>query len=164
MAASCDACGAESAHDESCRDCFEALLAYENERPAAFGAVHLLTVSCYFLQHPAGFPLRILLVWHELLHGLLVLHQPSAVVQRRIGRRYAGAVRVHDPAAPVPAHWPRRWTLTVHDVLRPGENPAVDEYISRARAWATATLELLDETTPAGWETVRLAPRRSRGS
>jgi hypothetical protein len=151
MDAMCTECGATTHDGESCRDCFDALLAYENERPAAFGAVHHLTVACYFLQHPSGYGPNILLAWHELLDRSIKLGEPATVLQQRMGRRFSGSAKVRDANAAVPAGWPCRWTVNVHDVLRPDERLPIDDYITRARTWATATLATLDAAQVTGW-------------
>jgi hypothetical protein len=140
----CAGCGAPADGGASCRDCFDALLAYENEHPPAFGAVHHLTVACYFLQHPAGYGAEILRTWHELLRASLVAGERPHELQRRMGRRFAGSAKVRDPHASPPAHWPREWSVRVADVLRPGQQPAIEDYVTRANAWAAATLATLD--------------------
>lgn len=47
----CPQCGAIYPSGETCQMRFEVCLALEYENPAAYGAVHLLTVACYMLQH-----------------------------------------------------------------------------------------------------------------
>ncbi len=47
----CPQCGGEFPPGETCRDRYEACLAFEYEHPESFGAVHHLTVTCYMLQH-----------------------------------------------------------------------------------------------------------------
>lgn len=51
MSQKCPRCGAEYPSDEQCRNRFERSMALEYENPAAWGAVHHLTVLCYMLQH-----------------------------------------------------------------------------------------------------------------
>lgn len=53
MTQNCHQCGATYPTDESCQDRFYLCLALEYENPAAFGAVHHLTVTCFMLQHNA---------------------------------------------------------------------------------------------------------------
>lgn len=53
MRQTCPLCGGETAVSETCADRFNRCLALEYEHPAAFGAVHPLTVLCYMLQHNA---------------------------------------------------------------------------------------------------------------
>jgi len=49
----CPQCGARLPAGDSCQQRFEQCLALEYESPAAFGAVHHLSVICYMLQHNA---------------------------------------------------------------------------------------------------------------
>ncbi len=53
MMETCPQCGARLPVGDSCRQRFEQCLALEYESPAAFGAVHHLTVLGYMLQHNA---------------------------------------------------------------------------------------------------------------
>jgi uncharacterized protein DUF5946 len=141
----CPACGAASSPGATCRDCFDALLAFENERPPAFGAVHHLTVACYFLQHPAGYALRTLELWHELLADSLDGRAAPRELQARFAKRFGGATRVRDANAVLPAWWPRTWSTTVCDVLcATAPLPSTEDYVQRARDWAMATRETLD--------------------
>src|SRR5213080_3358756 len=113
MNAVCPECGAaiDDAAKSTCRDCFDALLAYENERPDAFGPVHHLTVACYFLQHPSGYGQEILRSWHELLDGAMSGAATVHHLQKRMGQRFAGSTKVRDSAAVRPANWPRHWPV-----------------------------------------------------
>lgn len=49
----CPQCGARLPSGDSCQQRFDQCMALEYESPAAFGAVHHLTVTCYMLQHNA---------------------------------------------------------------------------------------------------------------
>src|SRR5512143_2086082 len=51
MPRTCPQCGATCPAGETCQQRFEACLALEYENPGTYGAVHLLTVACYRLQH-----------------------------------------------------------------------------------------------------------------
>ena len=51
MAYTCAQCGAIYPSGETCQERFDACLALEYENPAAYGAVHMLTVASYMLQH-----------------------------------------------------------------------------------------------------------------
>lgn len=144
MRLACESCGALSVAGETCRDCFDALLAFENERPPAFGAVHHLTVPCYFLQHPAGYSMEILGEWRSALADILDRGTPASELQARVAKRFAGAKRVREVGARPPAWWPAVWPMSVHNVLRPDQRPSVPEYVARARNWASATRAALD--------------------
>ena len=138
-AARCDECGALHRGGVTCRACFEALLAFENERPVAFGAVHHLTVACYFLQHPRGYNASALQMWRDLLADSLDGRVTAKDLIRRAGRQFNGARRVRDPRAALPAWWPPAWPVTVDAVLRPDEQPTIDTYVQRAYEWAGQT-------------------------
>ena len=141
----CAQCGAVAAPEQQCEACFHALLAYENERPAAFAAVHHLTVPTYYLQHPAGYTTEVLHLWHAMLAEILDGRATPPELLQRARRQFDGAKRVRDPGAAAPAWWPRVWPVTVQSVLKPEETPAVGEYVARAKAWAAATRRALDE-------------------
>lgn len=135
----CDQCGADQSDGVSCEACFHALLAYENEHPVAFGAVHHLTVACYFLQHPRGYRKEVLEMWRALVADSLDGRVTTRALQRRASRRFDGSTRVRDPEGRPPDGWPTAWHVSVRDVLRPGETIEIDAYIGRARAWAEET-------------------------
>ena len=143
-AARCDECGALHSGGVTCRACFEALLAFENERPAAFGAVHHLTVACYFLQHPRGYNESALQMWRDLLADALDGRAAPRDLLKRAGRQFRGVRRVRDAQATVPAWWPPKWPVTVDAVLRPDESPTIDTYIQRAYEWAGQTRAQLE--------------------
>jgi hypothetical protein len=141
----CNQCGA--AHDDGadCESCFHALLAYENERPAAFGAVHHLTVATYYLQHPAGYTHEALAHWREIVSLALEGRASIRELRELSGNRFAGAKRVREPGASPPTWWPTRWPLGIQSVFTPGLDVDVDSYVGRARAWGDATLRALDD-------------------
>jgi len=144
VAPACAECGAEQPEGGACRACFHALLAYEAERPAAFGAVHHLTVATYFLQHPAGYTPRALDAWHALVDDALGGRASVAELRERMGREFAGAARTREPGATPPTHWPARWPLSVRDVIDPRQPlPEPDEYVARALRWAAAARDTL---------------------
>ncbi|MGH2898266.1 MAG: DUF5946 family protein, partial [Solirubrobacteraceae bacterium] len=102
----CAECGAAHQPGETCRECFDALLAFENERPPVFGEVHHLTVASYFLQHPAGYSDAALEMWEELIRESLAGRATPRELLRRSGQRFAGERRVRDPNAVRPRWWP----------------------------------------------------------
>jgi hypothetical protein len=147
----CSQCGAISSSETACRECFEALLAFENERPKVFAAVHHLTVAAYYLQHPAGYAHSVLDAWRSLLADSLDGKITPASLRQTLGRQFAGSKRVREPDATPPEWWPSEWTVRVQDVFNPVEPlPTESEYVSRAIAWAKATREKLDESQARG--------------
>jgi hypothetical protein len=53
MSQKCRLCGGEFTSVEQCRERFDLCMALEYENPAAYGAVHHISVACYMLQHNA---------------------------------------------------------------------------------------------------------------
>ena len=148
MTQRCNQCGATHDDGADCESCFHALLAYENERPAAFGAVHHLTVATYYLQHPAGYTHEALTHWRELV-GKALNGARIRELRELSGRRFEGAKRVREPGSPPPAWWPAAWPVAIQDVFVPGTTVDVDIYVQRAREWAKATLATLNAANPA---------------
>jgi hypothetical protein len=147
--ASCAECGSIWADGATCLDCFHALLAFENENPRAFGAVHHLTVACFYLQHPTGYATAALEMWQSLLADALDRGTRPAEFLRRASAKFEGATKARDPKAGIPDGWPSSWPVTVRDVLTPDDRPAIDAYIQRAMDWARATRDTLSETAPS---------------
>jgi hypothetical protein len=141
----CPECGARQS-PASCIDCFHALLAFENENPPVFGAVHHLTVACYYLQHPSGYALPALEMWRTLVADSLARRATVAEMLRRSRARFEGATRARQPGAKPPAGWPTEWPMTVSGVLKPDESVTVAVYIDRAMEWARSTNAILSET------------------
>jgi hypothetical protein len=142
----CADCGSVQDPGASCRECFDALLAFEYEHPAAFGAVHHLTVASFYLQHPQGYSLDALDAWRDVLKESLDATRTPREILATMSERFEGATRVRDRDAGTPEWWPDEWPMTIRDVLVPNRDlPAVDEYIARARAWAASVRRGLDE-------------------
>ena len=161
MTQSCNYCRAVYEDGADCESCFLALLAYENERPAAFGAVHHITVATYYLQHPAGYTHEALGHWREVI-GRALGGASIRELREFSGKAFEGSKRVREPGASPPAWWPDRWPLSIQSVFVPDTLPEVDDYVDRAREWARATLRALDaaEAAAPGSDTPRRAARR----
>lgn len=144
MTQSCRQCGAVYDDGADCESSFHALLAYENERPAAFGAVHHLTVATYYLQHPAGYTHEALAHWREIVSLALDGRASIRELRELSGRRFEGSKRVREAGASAPGWWPAKWPLAIQSVFTPGIDVDVDSYVDRAREWAQATLRTLD--------------------
>src|SRR5262245_65790737 len=114
--AECPDCGAEL-RGAACLSCFHALLAYENERPPAFGAVHHLTVATYYLQHPRGYTFDVLRAWRALLADALDGRAAPREFLRRASRGFSGPVRARDPQGAAPDGCAPRWSVTVTAVI-----------------------------------------------
>jgi len=158
---SCNDCHAVYDNGADCESCFHALLAYENERPAAFGAVHHITVATYYLQHPAGYTREALDHWREVI-GRALGGATIRELREFSGKAFEGSKRVREPGASPPDWWPSRWPLTVQSVFVPNTTPEVDDYVDRAREWARSMIRALDaaqSAAPAS-DTPRRAARR----
>lgn len=145
----CPDCGAPVADGSTCRAMFDELLAHEYAFPASFGAVHHLTVSAYFLQHPRGFSRATISGWRAIIAESLDELTPPAEFLRRARARSNAGVKVREAGAVPPAGWPRSWPMTVADVVvPPGETPDADGHNERVRRWAASIRATLDVTAP----------------
>lgn len=144
----CEQCGA--ADGGECAASFDRLLALEFENREGF-AVHHLTVACYLLQHPAGYDRGAVESWWNLLNDVLLKGIPAAVVQRRMSEQYEGARRVRREGSTVPEGWPRRWPMTVEEVVQPeGQTASPGIHVERVRAWARSVLDTLNDSRSLG--------------
>jgi hypothetical protein len=148
----CPDCGGPQSA-ATCLERFHALLAFENEHPPAFGAVHHLTVACYYLQHPRGYTREALEMWRTAVADCLSGRVSVQKLRRKAKAQFEGAKRVREPDALPPSGWPTTWLKTLNDVIAPGESLAVAEYIDRAMTWAKSVDETLSVRVP-------LLPRR----
>jgi len=143
--APCPDCGAPIADNASCRSLFDELLAHEYVFPAAFGAVHHLTVAAYYLQHPRGFSRAAICGWRAIITESLDGLATPAEFLRRARAQSDAKVRIHERDAEPPAGWPRTWLMTVADVVAPvGEEPNADGHIRRVTQWAKVIRQTLD--------------------
>jgi hypothetical protein len=125
---------------------FDELLAHEYAFPAAFGAVHHLTVAAYSLQHPRGYSRDAIGMWCTMIADSLDGVATPAEFLRRARAEFDGAVRVREPGSEPPAGWPQSWAMTVADVIVPtGETPDAAGHIERVRRWAASIRRALDE-------------------
>jgi len=153
----CADCGAPlPSGAATCRPYLDDLLAIEWQIPGGPGErAHFLAVSTFNLQHPAPFG-------PEHLAGLRRNH--AAILDEamtfdglrrftRAGTDGAGRVLRRDvsgrrlelgaprtPTDPVDPNWPRRWAISIADVL----NATPADYADRVEAWAVATRATLD--------------------
>ena len=142
----CAECGAVLASSETCRGFFGVLLALEFENRSAF-AEHHLTVACYCLQHPTGYSSEAVDVWWELVRASVEDGTPPATIRREMSRRFEGATQVRGEGSNVAVWWPRRWPMTVRDVVQPEDQTASPEtHLELVRRWARSVLETLDRS------------------
>jgi hypothetical protein len=130
---------------ETCRTLFERLLAHEYTFPAAFGAVHHITVAAYSLQHPHNYSRDAIRMWRVIIaESLDGLSTPANFLQRARAQ-FSGGVRVREPGAVPPDGWPHLWPATAADVV--GSTDA-DDHIERVRQWAESIRSTLDGAVP----------------
>lgn len=133
----CPMCGALVPDSlENCQAIFEEVLTREYSDPA-FGAVHLLTVDAYALQHseehgPRSNAFHLMRLCRLLEHG----GDPSIGQRplRKVGKAFEDQYR-HFPNLEAPSH---RGSLTVADVYR-ASTP--QEHVESVRAWACSVWE-----------------------
>jgi Family of unknown function (DUF5946) len=141
----CPDCGARGLN-QSCIQMFGELLALEYEHPAAFGAVHYLTVACFYLQHPRGFSDVARDTWRSFV-GEFLDHQvtPGALLRRIRRQLDNNHVRIREPGQEPPQWWPRVWPVTVADAIpSPTEPRSPAGHIERVRRWAAAIRATID--------------------
>jgi hypothetical protein len=134
----CAQCGAIYASDETCQQRFEACLALEYETPLAYGAVHLLSVACYMLQHN--------------LYSREGWLETRALIRQTISQEYTPAdIRIMNrdrldsgvrkwsitKGAKLAEFTTIRWSRTITDIRL--ENP--EGYVSDVKQWAVSVLE-----------------------
>lgn len=134
----CAQCGAIYASDETCQQRFEACLALEYDNPLAYGAVHLLSVACYMLQHN----LYSREGWLETraLVRLTISQEYTPADIRKMNRdRLDSGVRKWSitKGAKLAEFATIRWSRTIADIRL--ENP--EDYVSDVKQWAVSVLE-----------------------
>ena len=130
----CPLCGAQvPAEFPGCRAVYDALCARDYSDPA-FGAVHLLALRAYALQHSDEHPSRSS-AYHLMSLCRMLEHGASpALGQRRPGqaaKAFEENYRSYPQLEP-PQH---RGDLTIADVYGAGDP---DDYANRVRQWASS--------------------------
>lgn len=137
----CPDCGAIWDARGTCEENFHSMLAREYEDAEA-GAVHHLTVLCYYLQHPRLYAPEGLRYAQRLLAEFVEQGTPPPDVRQRIRRQVDSGQRAWKIAAKsgesaAYAH-PVAWTLRVADAAS-GDGL----YADRVHAWAQSVIEAL---------------------
>jgi hypothetical protein len=141
MSSTCAQCGAIHPSGETCQQRFEACLALEYENPSAYGAVHLLTVACYMLQHN----LYSRQGWLETRQMVAqIVHQEATPIeirekyQRKLdsGQRTWSVTR----GARLAEFDAIQWSFTIADLRM--DNP--EGYVTSVKQWAEYVLEDTD--------------------
>ena len=138
MPFTCAQCGAIYASDETCQQRFEACLALEYENPNAYGAVHLLSVACYMLQHNL-YSREGWLETRELVRLTISQESTPAEIRKKNRDRLDSGVRKWSvtKGAKLAEFAAIRWSRTIADIHL--ENP--EGYVSDVKQWAISVLE-----------------------
>jgi hypothetical protein len=141
MPSTCPQCGAIFPCGETCQARFEACLALEYENPATYGAVHLLTVACYMLQHNLysrqGW-LETRQMVAKTLHSEITPAEIRTKYQRRLdsGQRKWSMTK----GEKLEEFDLIRWSCTIASVQL--DNP--EQYVATVRQWAICFLKDTD--------------------
>ena len=137
MTNKCPQCGAEYAGGDDCGNRFNLCLAKEYENPAAFGAVHHLTVICYMLQHNA-YSHASWLGARDLLRQFMQQGVTPAQARQRNRDHLDSSQRAWSitQGARFPQFASIPWTRTVADVRL--DTP--ETYCADVRLWAASVL------------------------
>jgi hypothetical protein len=134
----CAQCGANYASVETCQQRFEACLALEYENPTAYGAVHLLSVACYMLQHNL-YSREGWLETRELVRLTISQEATTADIRKMNRDRLDSGVRKWSvtKGAKLAQFATIRWSRTIADIQL--ENP--EGYVSDVKQWAISVVE-----------------------
>jgi hypothetical protein len=132
----CPECGAPDKDGKSCREQYEAMLAYEYENPESYGAAHHLTVACYNLQHPSGFTAPALAWLRSSLTAAMDAGQSSQEWLVRARAQFQGKNKVKVVRSPSEPVIGAAWSMTAADVSLGGPS----EYLAGIHAWARSIL------------------------
>jgi hypothetical protein len=139
MTSTCPECGAHLLDDATCQSLFDSFLALEFSDPA-YGAVHLLTVACFMVQH--GRYSDEALAWTEqTLRLYLEGGLTPAQIRREAARQTRPGLRAwkvgRPPGAPPPARV--AWSMTIADLAASAAHAS--SYCAAVERWARLTLQ-----------------------
>jgi hypothetical protein len=134
----CPFCGAQSDENITCQNMFDEFLALEFSNPA-YGKVHLLTVSCFMIQHQRYSDPALLWMQQTLRDVLEKGVDPSEIRLQMTsdvdqGKRYWKIERQPDEPSLPHINWP----ITIADVYKHKEDPV--SYCAWVEKWARTTL------------------------
>jgi Family of unknown function (DUF5946) len=133
----CPECGANLSDETNCQTIFDSFLVLEYTQPD-YGAVHLFTVGCYFIQH--GYYSREALIWIEhLLRDSVKVGLPSRYMLEQMGKATFGYDRTWKILLqPVdPPQQKISWSMTIADVASNYHDAG--SYCDLVRMWAHTT-------------------------
>jgi hypothetical protein len=125
----------------TCRDHFDQMLAWEFEDPVGAGAVHHLTVLCYYIQHPSLYSPEGLAQAKQILKAFVEDGVTPAEMRKRNRDRVDSGKRDWKVSGGQPASHGQTfvWRLTIMDVAPFG----LDGYTERVQQWARSIHETL---------------------
>ena len=137
MSLKCPLCGGKFISVEQCRERFDLCMAMEYENPAAYGAIHHLSVACYMLQHNAysreGWLEARNMVARFIRDGMTPVH-----IRRQNRSRFDSGHRKWSvtKGAKLPEFDDIAWSHTIADVRL--DNP--ENYCADVQIWAKSIL------------------------
>ena len=137
MPSTCPECGA-ALDETTCQSIFDSFLALEFSDPA-YGAVHMLTVACFMIQHMRYSDEG--LVWIEKkLRDVLVNEVPVDEIRREAGRETGQGKRTWKVTRqPGERALPKiAWSMTIADVSANTRDATT--YCQMVTRWAMVTL------------------------
>jgi hypothetical protein len=145
MPYTCAQCGAVYPSGGTCQDRFNQCLALEYENPAAYGAVHLLTVACYRLQHNL-YSRQGWLESRQLVAQTLRLGSNTDEIRKEYQRRLGSGQRNWSvtKGEKLKEFDLIHWSCTIAEI--PLDSPA--RYVAAVRQWAACILEDTDWIAP----------------
>ncbi|MBE0686024.1 MAG: hypothetical protein IH585_08490 [Anaerolineaceae bacterium] len=135
----CCLCGAATDVDLTCQDRFDEFLALEFSNPA-YGKVHMLTVSCFMIQHQRYSDLA--LIWmQKALHDVLGNGVNPSEIRLQMTKDVDQGKRdwkiERQPDEPKLPHID--WSITIADVYQHKDDPV--SYYAWVEKWTRATLQ-----------------------
>ncbi len=135
----CSLCGAVSDVDLTCQNKFDEFLALEFSNPA-YGKVHMLTVSCFMIQHQRYSDPALLWMQKKLSDVLNNGVNPSEIrlqMTSDVDQVKRGWKIERQPGEPKLVSID--WSISIADVYLHKEDP--NSYCAWVEKWARATLE-----------------------
>lgn len=134
----CPLCGAKWKNSLTCQEMFDEFLVLEFS-DAAYGKVHLLTVTCFMTQHQR-YSDQALLWMRDTLEKVLNKGVSASDIRLRMtndvdqaNRKWKIERQPHEQALP-----PVDWSITIADVYLYKDDP--QKYCTWVERWARATL------------------------
>ena len=139
MIVNCSMCGALREDDLNCQNIFDEFLALEFSNPA-YGKVHMLTVSCFMIQHQRYSDPALLWMQQTLRNVLENGVDPSEIRLQMSSEVDQGKRDWKIERQPGERELPPiNWSITIADVCQHKDNPT--DYCTWVEKWARKTFE-----------------------